>query len=104
MTFPFVIFDPGSKFLNRSSTAANVANPANSEFGDESSDPANLAKSLISDLRISKLAGLAASDLDSEKFAEFEERAAILEFEAGLTRQEAERRALIELETIQKGN
>ena len=37
-------------------------------------------------------------------WVELEERSAILEFEAGLTRQQAERRALIELETIQKGN
>ena len=96
MTFPFVIFDPGSKFLNLSSAAANIANPANSEFSDQSSSPAYPAKSLISDLRISNLAGLAALDLDLEKFSEFEERAAILEFCDRLDRNEAEKLALVQ--------
>jgi hypothetical protein len=41
-----------------------------------------------------KVANLAINSLSECEFADFQERAAILEFDAGLTRDEAERQAL----------
>lgn len=83
----FPRFDPHA-FLenqNRTGTPANIANPAKPLSPPASDEPS-----------LATLATLAAAHFESKIPSldyEYEERAAIMEFDGGLSRQEAERRA-----------